>query len=73
MFSMLRSSTTSAATSIATKPSMATFQSRLPTMPSSASVISSTAPSIKSTTSHVNMSEELDRRDKKLKSWKMLY
>ncbi|EER33023.1 hypothetical protein CTRG_03448 [Candida tropicalis MYA-3404] len=66
MFSMLRSSTTSAATSIATKPSMATFQSRLPTMPSSASVISSTAPSIKSTTSHVNMSEELDRRDKKI-------
>ncbi|RCK63249.1 Kinesin heavy chain [Candida viswanathii] len=63
MFSMVRNSTTSAATSIATKPSLATFQSRLPTMPSTASIIS-TSPSLKA--SNITLTEELDRRDKKI-------
>lgn len=75
MFSMLRNSTTSTsstATSIATKPSLATFQSRLPAMPqlpgsstsTSASIVSIT-PNLKSS-SNVNYNEELERRDKKI-------
>lgn len=63
MFSMMRNSTattTSIATSLATKPS--TFQSRLP-IPSTVSIISSPPPSL-ARNSH--MSDELDRRDKKI-------
>lgn len=63
MFSMMRNSTattTSIATSLATKPS--NFQSRLP-IPSTASIISSPPPSL-ARNSH--MSDELDRRDKKI-------